>query len=129
MKSKPILCLDFDGVIHSYTTRWQATDLIPDPPTEGFFEWAIKADKVFRLVVYSSRSRTPEGIAAMKRWLTGEFRDWRARGGFGPLPAFEFAHEKPAAFMTIDDRAVRFEGDWSVLEPSTLLRMKPWNVR
>jgi hypothetical protein len=129
MRSKPILCLDFDGVIHSYTSRWQATDVIPDPPTEGFFDWAVEADKHFRLVVYSSRSRTPEGRAAMKRWLTKEFRSWREKGGFGPFPMFEFAVEKPPAFMTIDDRAVRFEGDWSALDPEALLEMRPWNVR
>ena len=37
--TKPILCLDFDGVVHSYKSGWQGVDAIPDPPTEGFFEW------------------------------------------------------------------------------------------
>lgn len=29
---KPILCLDFDGVIHSYASGWKGADVIPDPP-------------------------------------------------------------------------------------------------
>ena len=28
---KPILCLDFDGVIHSYISGWKGADVIPDP--------------------------------------------------------------------------------------------------
>lgn len=32
---KPILCLDFDGVIHSYSSGWKGADVIPDPPVAG----------------------------------------------------------------------------------------------
>jgi hypothetical protein len=33
--TKPILCLDFDGVIHSYSSGWKGADVIPDPPVEA----------------------------------------------------------------------------------------------
>ncbi len=36
---KPILCLDFDGVIHSYTSGWKGADVIPDPPVEGAMQF------------------------------------------------------------------------------------------
>lgn len=120
--SKPILCLDFDGVIHSYSSGWQGATVIPDPVTPGFFDWARTAAERFRLVIYSSRSKEPGAIEAMSAWLEEQLGD-------GERVEFEFAHEKPPAYLTIDDRAIQFEGDWSALKPDELMAFKPWNKR
>lgn len=133
---KPILCVDFDGTIHSYDRGWQ-NGLIYGQAVAGFFKWAIEAQKVFRLVVYSSRSKTPE----MRDAMAEAIKDWAADAlRFGQIPAdtdvsqllsaFEYAAEKPPAFVTIDDRAITFRGDWTAphLDPADLLAFRPWNA-
>ena len=118
---KPILCVDFDGVIHSYTSGWQGPLLIADPVTPGFFEWLDEAAQYFKIVIYSSRSKHLGGPDAMAAWLE-EQRSVAA--GKSPLPV-EFAHEKPTAFLTLDDRCICFDGHWP--DPQVMLQFKPWN--
>jgi hypothetical protein len=114
----PILCLDFDGVIHDYRHGWQNGKIYGDV-TPGFFDWLVRAQEHFRVVVYSSRSGDPEMIEAMKLWLA------RQNGGIMPS-GLEFAHEKPPAMLTIDDRCIRFDGSWDGLDPAGLREFKPW---
>lgn len=131
--TRPILCVDFDGVIHSYTTPWRGPEIIPDPPVPGALEWLWNAIVLFDVHVYSSRSKDPTARDAMRSWMARHARDafeydHPMTREDGPYP-ITFAHEKPAAFLTIDDRAVCFEGDWSTLDPGQLLKFKPWNKR
>jgi hypothetical protein len=113
----PILCLDFDGVIHDYRHGWQGGEIYGDV-TPGFWEWALAAEKYFRLVVYSSRSKN--GVDAMHDWLVAR--------GWPDAVKLEFASEKPPAFLTIDDRAITFKGVWNIpaLDPAALRDFKPW---
>lgn len=127
---KPILCLDFDGVIHKYDSGWKGDTSILDNATDGFFEWAEEAAKHFKLVIYSSRSKNPNAIEAMQFWLAIQRKLWREKGGISKtsLPLeFEFVNEKPPAFLTIDDRALTFKGNWNDLNPEELIKFKPWN--
>ena len=127
---KPILCVDFDGVVHSYTSGWKGASIIPDMPVPGALDWLYKVSKLFTVVIYSSRSKDPEAITAMRMWLS-----YHAHATLPDLQAsilltvVTFSHEKPAAFLTIDDRAVCFDGDWSKLDPEKLLAFKPWYQR
>lgn len=128
---RPTICVDFDGVIHSYERGWQ-DGAIYGEVVPGFFEWAAKARQSCRLVIYSSRSKG--GTEPMERWLAFQHGKWVVEGWNGgetvSLDHFEFAHEKPAAWLTIDDRAICFRGDWSARElaPDSLRSFKPWNA-
>jgi hypothetical protein len=125
----PILCVDFDGVIHSYTSPWLRPEIIPDPPVPGALLWLDGAIEHFTVVIYSSRSRTKQGIAAMQRWLLDHGEREKINLGVLLCGAIDFVHEKPAAFLTIDDRAICFDGDWGKLDPIELLKFRPWNKR
>ena len=50
---KPILCLDFDGVCHSYISGWQGAGVIPDPPVDGMWEFLETAIGVFEVDIFS----------------------------------------------------------------------------
>lgn len=134
---KPILCLDFDGCIHSYERGWQDGSIY-GTVVPGFWAWATRAKVTFQLVIYSSRSKTDEGRSAMSNWLINQWgiyidQTWLPDSDGPPegiiMPAdFTFTHEKPPAFLTIDDRCVRFDGNWesAFLEPGILRLYRGW---
>jgi hypothetical protein len=124
--AKPILCLDFDGVIHSYESGWHGADVVADGPVPGALEFLAEASRQFRIAVFSSRSGQLGGCEAMKGWLekhlsspSGAMPDW--------FLDIEWPTEKPPAFLTIDDRAITFTGEWPSID--TLKSFKPWNKR
>jgi hypothetical protein len=122
---KPTICIDFDGVIHSYERGWQGGEIYGEV-VPYFFPWAEQAQKQFKLTIYSSRSSTDEGRLAMGKWLAEKLRTWE-----GEPIELHMTAEKPAAWVTIDDRAVQFTGNWMApeLAPDTLRAFKPWNAR
>lgn len=128
--TKPILCIDFDGVIHSYSSGWKGADVIPDPPVSGAMRFIWDAGEHFRVAIYSSRSGQTGGIKAMKRWLADHFTaHWSGDRTQcdDKLAEIEWPTEKPAAMITIDDRAITFTGTWPSIDE--LREFQPWNKR
>jgi hypothetical protein len=128
---KPILCLDFDGVIHGYGSGWKGAGNCPDDPVPGTLDFLIEATKHFRVMVYSSRSKSIAGRRAMRRYIRQHFYMPLT---FSPDHEHDFLHEaisfpwfKPPALITIDDRALTFTGDWADFAPATLKSFQPWN--
>jgi hypothetical protein len=139
MINKPILCLDFDGVLHSYSSGWIEHDFIPDPPVPGAMQFLAEAIQHFDVKIFSSRSnpKYEGGIRAMITWtaywarkqLTNEEPTYIANSVINALCHNKEAWPttKPAAFLTIDDRALTFEGNWPSI--NELKSFKPWNKR
>jgi hypothetical protein len=128
MSGKPILCVDFDGVLHSYSSGWKGADVIPDPPVEGAVAFLLGALRVFDVVIHSSRSHEPGGRSAMRAWLRGHSGAAWYETPDGPgTESVRFVAEKPPAMVTLDDRAITFDGTWPDIE--MLRAFKPWNKR
>lgn len=150
--SKRTLCLDFDGVIHSYSSGWKGPRAIPDAPVAGALEFIVRSLRDWQLAIYSSRSGHLFGRWAMRRWLTAElikagqhpdttpqwwwdricetaFADpwddevaWAAQK---VVREIQWPRSKPPAFVSIDDRALTFTGTWP--SSDSLKAFKPWN--
>lgn len=118
MENKKTICIDFDGVIHSYVSGWKGIDVIPDPPIEG----AIYALQVytgyFDVCIYSSRSKEQKGVYAMIKWLN--------KNGLGSeyIAQIHFPLQKPPAWITIDDRCMCFNGVFP--HHREIENFKPW---
>lgn len=136
--TKPILGMDFDGVIHSYTTRWTDAKTISDPPVPGAMEFLFDASKIFQIAIFSSRSSQDGGTAAMQKYIATHMREYMYQVEAqmtlhdAETWSYDFVYhnlmwlkEKPPAHMTIDDRAMTFRGEWP--DPAELLNFKPWN--
>ena len=155
---KPTICIDFDGVIHSYVQPWQGPHVIPDPPVEGALEWlcSLVASHKFVVCIYSSRSKYWRGRRAMRRWLREHYMalaledepcpkwlvTWIVGHNYNEtweldveetvkqlIRQIKFPVKKPAATLTIDDRAYRFDGPGTFPTIDGILTFKPWNKR
>lgn len=113
---KKTVVFDFDGVIHSYVTKWNGdTTFIPDPPVAGIKEEIEKIRKAgYEVCVVSTRCAYSGGIEAIENYL--------AENG---IRVDRITADKPPAIVYIDDRAICFDG-----RPDGLLEkiqnFEPW---
>lgn len=112
---KGIICFDFDGVIHSYTSGWQGADVINDPLVDGIKEAIQEIRKDYRVAVHSARCSQAGGMEAIREYLAKH--DIEVDG---------VVNFKPPAILTVDDRVICFDGN-----PNDLLikikGFKVWN--
>lgn len=128
MDKKPILCVDFDGVLHSYQSGWQGAAIAPDPPTPGAAKFLHDARKIFDVQIYSSRSKTSGGLVCMRGFINDMLlREYDYDVAEHVRQSLQYPRQKPPAFLTLDDRAICFDGTFP--DPSDLIKFKPWNKR
>jgi hypothetical protein len=75
--------------------------VIPDPPIHGTRDAVARLRQQYRIVVFSARCHTEEGRRAVQNWLDRH-----------DIVVDEVCEHKPPALVYVDDRAVRFRGDW-----------------
>ena len=98
------VAVDFDGVLHPYTRGWVGSVPDDEAPMQGAHELlAALVDTGFTVVVFSTRADHGEGHDGITAWLERH-----------QLAAYidRVTHEKPPAVAYVDDRAVRWYGDW-----------------
>ncbi|MDB4337439.1 hypothetical protein OAA09_00315 [bacterium] len=101
--------VDFDGVIHLCSKGFY-DGTIYDPPIEGSREALKKLAENFVIIMYSAKAKPDRplisgktGIELIWEWLKKHKMDEFVK---------EVTSEKPRAVFYIDDKAVRFEGNW-----------------
>lgn len=88
--------IDFDGVLNDWRHSPKKNGW--GPPVQGAQNGMIRLRAMgLRLVVYTVKATTPDGTAAVTRWL----KDYK-------IPYDDVTAVKPAAVVYLDDRAVRF---------------------
>lgn len=115
-KKKLRILFDFDGVIHSYISGWDGVDLALDKPVNGIKEVIDKLhnDGNYEIVIYSSRCTHEKGIECIEKYCK-EYNIYYD----------EISNHKKAAYLTIDDRAICFDGDSTTLIDE-IKNFKPW---
>lgn len=117
------IAIDFDGVIHSYTSGWKGATIVSDPPVLGAIE-AIRdyITNGLRVLIFSTRNVEPGAVVAMTSWLVSNGLETEY------VEKIVFPTSKPStASVFIDDRAYLFEGTFPTVE--YLKEFKPWNKR
>lgn len=112
----PTIAVDFDGVVHRYSRGWQDGSIY-DPPMPGALEALerLRAEG-FRLVLFTTRSRTGDQLAALYAWLE--------QHGIDHELFDDVTDRKPLALLYIDDRGLRFE-NWPQALEQTLAILRP----
>jgi len=91
------VCLDFDGLFNDYT-GWKGKESL-GKPKEGIKEFLYELNRKFdRIIIETSRDRLEVAVWLKKHEL-GRY-------------IINIYDKKPKATVYIDDRAIRFNGDF-----------------
>lgn len=111
---KPTVAIDFDGVIHSYTSGWQGVGECSDPMVPGIDTAIADLRTDHKVIVVSSRAATPEGRIVIRDYLKKY-----------NIEVDGIQSEKPPCIVSIDDRAICFTG-YSGILAKQVRNFKPW---
>lgn len=107
------IAVDFDGVLHGYSKKWQDGTIYDEPVPGAKQAMESLMEQGFRIVIYSTRCH--ERIVAGKHQPAQyeEMEQWLEKHRI-PFHKIHTAPEKPLCCLFIDDNAYRFRGDWEI---------------
>jgi len=114
------ISLDFDGVIHSYTSGFHGYGNIMDPPCEGAIEFMKDLfENDMKTAIMSTRATVQEGVDAIRKWLLENGLTEEE------VSNIKITNQKIHANLYLDDRAINF----SRVFPSIkfVQDFRPWN--
>ena len=113
------VAIDFDGVIHSYTSGFHGFENVKDPPVEGAISTLKHYVENLKVAILSTRASCPEGIDAIKFWLL--------KNGMTEeeVERIVITNSKIHANLYVDDRAWHFDGRYPSI--NYIKKFKPWN--
>jgi len=115
-KTKPIICLDFDGVVNNYKGwRDEGFNVILDTPVQGTQEAIKKLREKYTVVIHSVRCSHHGGRQSIVEYLEK----------YG-ITVDGVTANKPLASMYVDDKAIPFDGNWD-RALRRIKRFKQWS--
>lgn len=121
--------LDFDGVLHSYTSGFTGIEPL-DPPVPGavaFVNWLVEQN--YEIHIFTARLSQ---LSDLRKDNLEEHREavrmWLVKWGFPVKDISSISGQKPAADVFIDDNGYRFDGDFlKVIDGiNSGVLLKPW---
>ena len=125
---RAMVLVDFDGVIHSYTSGWKGADVIPDEPVPGAIYWLGNMVQYsdYDIGIFSARNHQEGGPEAIRAYLMDNICEiYGLEDGTEIVKRIKIVMDKPPeAIVLLDDRAMTFRGTFpSIIE---LQNFKPW---
>ena len=111
-RAKRTIAIDFDGVLHQYN-GFKGADVFSDPMPHARERVEELLARGHEVVVFTTR------IAAL-------VREWLQKHEF---PALSVTCVKQPFWLIIDDRALRFDGDWAKLTVADIESAEPYWVK
>ena len=106
MMDKFNVCVDFDGVLNNYT-GWKGEDDL-STPREGAKEFLEKLGNNFKIIIFTTRDTNK-----VEKWMQDN-----------NMPYDSVTNTKVGAMAYVDDRAVKFRGDFD----STLIELEKFHT-
>lgn len=104
--AKKTICIDFDGVIHDYSTGWQGEDVFGNMIPNADTGTSVLKQKGWTVIIFTTRKKTD----GLEKWLKEHNISYDYINENPGQP--ENTSGKIIADVYLDDRGICFRGRW-----------------